>query len=62
MKEHFQSLFLGANGNPGLILRERWIAKPGAFDKLARQFDFAVFTGRPRAEAHLTLARFAAGI
>jgi HAD superfamily phosphatase len=62
VKDHFQSLFLGANGNPGLILRERWIARPGTFEKLARVFDFAVFTGRPRAEAHLTLARFAAGI
>jgi len=62
VKEHFQSLFLGSNGTPGLILRESWIAKPGTLEKLAGQFGLAVFTGRPRAEAHLTLARFAAGI
>src|ERR1051326_1644103 len=32
--EHFQLLFLG-NGSDGLILRERWIANPGALELLS---------------------------
>lgn len=62
VKDHFQSLFLGCDGAPGLIMRERWVANPGKLEKLAAQFRLAVFTGRPRAEAHLTLARFAEGL
>jgi HAD superfamily phosphatase len=62
MKAHFQDLFLGANGADGLILREKWIARPGVLEKLSRQFRLAIFTGRPRAESKLTLDRFAAGL
>jgi HAD superfamily phosphatase len=58
VKNHFQGLFLG-NGEGGLILRERWVAKPGALEKLSQQFRFAVFTGRPKIEAEMTLRRFA---
>jgi HAD superfamily phosphatase len=57
VKEHFQKLFLG-----GLIERERWIAKPGTLERLAEQFQLAVFTGRPRVEAGITLSRFAGGV
>jgi HAD superfamily phosphatase len=60
VKEHFQKLFLG-NGDESLILREQWVARPGTLEKLAEQFRFAVFTGRPRPEAQLTLDRFASG-
>jgi HAD superfamily phosphatase len=59
MKAHFQELFLGTNGTGGLILREKWIARPGVLEKLAEQFRLAVFTGRPREEADITLQRFA---
>jgi len=61
MKAHFQSLFLGAGGDGagGLIQREQWVARPGVLEKLSRQFRLAVFTGRPRDEAGLTLRRFA---
>jgi HAD superfamily phosphatase len=45
-----------------LIERERWIAKPGTLERLAEQFQLAVFTGRPRAEADITLSRFAGGL
>jgi phosphoglycolate phosphatase-like HAD superfamily hydrolase len=41
------------------MLRERWAANRGALEKLNRQFRFAVFTGRPKAEAEITLRRFA---
>jgi len=62
MKAHFQTLFLGGDSTEGLILREKWIARPGMLEKLSRQFRLAVFTGRPRQEADLTLQRFAAGL
>lgn len=55
---HFQTLFHG-DGSNGLILREQWIAGDGLFDRLAARFDMAVFTGRERWEAELTLKRFA---
>jgi HAD superfamily phosphatase len=58
VKRHFQSIFLG-NGTDGLILRERWVARPGVLEKLNQQFRFALFTGRPREDADLTLRRFA---
>jgi HAD superfamily phosphatase len=55
VKAHFQSLFLEG----GLILREQWVAAPGTLEELSRAFRLAVFTGRPRQEALLTLSRFA---
>jgi HAD superfamily phosphatase len=61
VRAKFQELFLG-NGADGLILRERWIARPGVLEKLAENFRFAVFTGRPKDEAYLTLRRFAPNI
>jgi HAD superfamily phosphatase len=54
VKAHFQKLFLG-----GLIERERWVAKPGTLERLGEQFQLAIFTGRPREEALLSLNRFA---
>jgi HAD superfamily phosphatase len=42
-----------------LILREQWVAKPGTLERLNQTFRFAIFTGRPRPEAELTLNRFA---
>ncbi len=59
--DFFQSVFLGAN-NDGLISRERWMAKPGRLEALAKNATLAVFTGRMRAEANLTLDRFAPGL
>jgi HAD superfamily phosphatase len=69
VKERFQRIFLGSpslggNGEgaaapDALILRERWIAQPGKLEALAERFRLAIFTGRPRAEAGLSLRRFA---
>ena len=59
--DFFQSVFLGAN-NDGLISRERWLAKTGHLEALANHATLTVFTGRMRAEAHLTLDRFAPGL
>lgn len=61
VKTYFQSIFLG-NGSDGLIHREQWVARPGTLEKLAEGFDFAVFTGRPRSDAAITLNRFAQGL
>jgi HAD superfamily phosphatase len=58
VQARFQELFLG-NGEGGLMQRERWIARPGKLEKLYERFRFAVFTGRPREEARMTLDRFA---
>jgi HAD superfamily phosphatase len=67
VKRRFQLLFLGEGGGDGvppeaLILRERWIARPGVLEELNERFRFALFTGRPRAEAAITLDRFARGL
>lgn len=59
--EEFNKLFLGNNAD-GLILRERWIARPGVLERLNESFDFAIFTGRSRMELEPTLARCANGI
>jgi HAD superfamily phosphatase len=63
MKAHFQSLFLGSDGaGSGMILGEKWVARPGVLEKLSGQFRLAVFTGRPRQEAAITLGRFAGSL
>jgi HAD superfamily phosphatase len=59
--DHFQKLFHG-DGTNGLMLRERWIAENGLFERLKESMHCAVFTGRLRWEAEMTLGRFAPGI
>jgi HAD superfamily phosphatase len=61
VKAYFQKLFLG-DGGEGLMSREVWIARPGVLEKLNERFQFAVFTGRPKEEAQMTLRRFAPGL
>ena len=57
--ERFNQLFMGENGRPGLIARERWIPPDGLLARLADRFQLAIFTGRLRYEADVTLNRFA---
>ncbi len=57
----FVELFKGNDGD-GLISRERWLAAPGAFDRLAAKYDLAIFSGRRKWEADITIGRFARGI
>ncbi|MGD1071819.1 MAG: HAD-IA family hydrolase [Bryobacteraceae bacterium] len=57
--DYFQAIFHG-DGTNGLIMRERWLAVDGLFDRLAACHRLAVFTGRLRSEAHITLRRFEA--
>jgi len=54
----FQQVFFG-NGTDGLVMRERWIARSGLLERLASRFRLAIFTGRLREEARITLDRFA---
>jgi HAD superfamily phosphatase len=51
--DHFNALFYG-----GLMQRERWIPRNGLIESLAEQHRLAIFTGRPREEALITLRRF----
>jgi HAD superfamily phosphatase len=57
VKDYFQKIFHG-DGTDGLILRERWLALDGLFDRLAERHHLTVFTGRTRWEANVTLDRF----
>jgi HAD superfamily phosphatase len=54
----FNELFLGQNGE-GLIRRERWFPQPGLLARLASSYELAIFTGRLRYEADISLKRFA---
>jgi len=54
----FNERFLGQNGD-GLIRRERWFPQPGLLDRLIGKHELAIFTGRLRYEADISLNRFA---
>jgi HAD superfamily phosphatase len=55
---YFQAIFHGDNGD-GLIRRERWLDSTGVLPRLSRAYRLAVFTGRMKWEAEVTLRRFA---
>jgi HAD superfamily phosphatase len=57
--EHFNQIFLGVDGN-GLIQRESWFPQPGLLERLMDQRGLAIFTGRLRYEADISLRRFGA--
>ena len=57
--DYFTQIFLGDTETEGLILRERWIPKPGLLERLSRNHRLSLFTGRDRGEATRTLTRFA---
>jgi HAD superfamily phosphatase len=52
---YFQEIFLGERG---LIQRERWLPHNGLLPTLKSKYPLAIFTGRLRSEAALTLDRF----
>jgi HAD superfamily phosphatase len=54
----FNERFLGKNGD-GLIQRERWFPQEGLLERLLARFELAIFTGRLRYEADISLKRFA---
>ncbi len=59
--DRFNEIFLGRNGD-GLIARERWFPRDGLLDRLSARSRLAIFTGRLRMEADITLRRFAAAV
>jgi HAD superfamily hydrolase (TIGR01548 family) len=59
--ERFNQIFLGENGD-GLITRERWFPRPGLLERLSQRCGLAIFTGRLRYEADISLRRFCAGL
>jgi HAD superfamily hydrolase (TIGR01548 family) len=59
--DSFNEIFLGANGD-GLIQRETWFPRPGLLERLSARCGLAIFTGRLRYEADISLRRFAADL
>jgi HAD superfamily phosphatase len=57
----FQEIFFG-DGQSGLVLREKWTPQAGLLERLGQRFRLAIFTGRTREEAQMTLDRFAADV
>lgn len=61
--QQFNVFFLGPkNDGQGLIQREGWFPKPGFLERLSETHGLAIYTGRVRYEAVITLDRFAKGI
>ncbi|MBV8571089.1 MAG: HAD hydrolase-like protein [Acidobacteriaceae bacterium] len=56
--DYFNSIFLGTNGD-GMIRHEKWMPSPGFFDRLREYASLAIFTGRAKYEADVTLVRHA---
>jgi HAD superfamily phosphatase len=59
--EYFNLVFLGANGD-GLIRFEEWMPRDGLLERLSERSALAIFTGRAKLEADITLNRHAKGI
>ncbi len=59
--EYFNRVFLGENGD-GLIRYEEWMPAPGMLERLSEAAKLAIFTGRAKFEADVTLNRFAKSI
>jgi HAD superfamily phosphatase len=57
----FNRRFLGKNGD-GLIRHERWFPQAGLLERLMAGYELAIFTGRLRYEADISLTRFAADL
>lgn len=55
--EKFQELYYGNNGE-GLILNEEILISPETIKSLSKEYDLAIFTGRPRQEAEFVLKRW----
>jgi HAD superfamily phosphatase len=61
--DRFNFFFLGPKcDGDGLIQREGWFPKPGLLDRLSERHELAIYTGRVRYEAVITLRRFADGV
>src|ERR1700750_1919611 len=54
--DYFNLVFLGENGD-GLIRYEEWMPQNGLLERLLNRAELAIFTGRARFEADVTLNR-----
>ena len=59
--DYFNRVFLGEHRD-GLILREKWIPSSHLLDRLAARATLAIFTGRAKYEADITLSRYAPSV
>jgi HAD superfamily phosphatase len=59
--DYFNQIFLGENGD-GLIRLEEWMPGEGVLERLSERSRLAIFTGRAKYEADVTLDRFARNI
>ncbi len=59
--EYFNQVFLGEKGD-GLIRHEKWMPRKGLLERLSEHAALAIFTGRAKYEADVTLNRYADGI
>jgi HAD superfamily phosphatase len=59
--DYFNQVFLGENGD-GLIRYENWMPANGLLERLQKRATLAIFTGRAKYEADITLGRYAQGI
>ena len=59
--EYFNEVFLGEDGD-GLIRHERWMPSDGLLRRLNQRAALAIFTGRAKFEADVTLERYASNI
>lgn len=57
--DYFNQVFLGTDGTEGLIRNEKWLPNPGLLDRLGSRAALAIFTGRAKYEADVTLERYA---
>jgi HAD superfamily hydrolase (TIGR01548 family) len=60
--DYFQAVFHGNETEKGLIEREVWVAKEGLLESLTQAHRLAIFTGRLRWEANVTLNRFSPNV
>jgi HAD superfamily phosphatase len=58
---YFQEIFFG-NDSDGMVLREKWLPRPGFLERLGLRYRLAIFTGRIRREALVTLNRYGKGV
>ncbi len=56
---YFNQIFIGPNHGDGLIQRESWFPQNGMLERLGQRYGLALFTGRLKYEADITLKRFA---
>jgi len=57
--DYFNEIFIGPNHGDGLIQRESWFPQNGMLERLNQRYGLALFTGRLKYEADITLKRFA---